>query len=142
MAYIAEWPKRPISLIVNTHTSDKPGEHWIALILDQNGSGQYFDSYGLPPLNGDINSFMGKMCPLGWAYNPVTLQCLSCITCGHYCVLYIKLRNFGYSYCDFISLFSKNLDQNEKIVKKLVPISIWNKSYSKIKIWFHLLNFE
>jgi hypothetical protein len=113
--------KRPISLIVNSHTSDKPGEHWIALILDENGSGEYFDSYGLPPLNGDINSFMEKMCPLGWAYNPVTLQCLSCITCGHYCVLYIKLRNFGYSYCDFISLFSKNLNQNEKIVKKLVP---------------------
>jgi hypothetical protein len=113
---------RPASLIINTDASDKPGEHWIAIYLNENGSGEYFDSYGLPPLHNEISFYMNSMCPLGWAYNPITLQCLSCITCGHYCVLYVKIRNLNYTYCDFISLFTNNLNKNEKIVKKFVPI--------------------
>jgi hypothetical protein len=119
--------KRPVSLIVNTDTSDKPGEHWVAIYLNENGSGEYFDSYGLPPLFDEFYFFLNTTCPLGWAYNKITLQCLSCITCGHYCVLYLKLRNLGYSYCDFISLFSYDLNKNDEIVKSL------NNSYFQIK---------
>jgi hypothetical protein len=113
---------RPSTMIVNTHTSDKPGEHWVSIVLNKDGSGEYFDSYGLPPLHDNLHRYLNKMCPLGWGYNPITLQCLSCITCGHYCVLYVKLRTFQYSYCDFISLFSKNLSKNEEIIRKYVPL--------------------
>jgi hypothetical protein len=114
--------ERPAGIIVNTDTSEKPGEHWIAIIIEKNGSGEYFDSYGLPPLHDDLHLYLNKMCPLGWGYNPITLQCLTCITCGHYCVFYVKLRLLGYSYCDIISLFSPNdLSYNENIIKKFVP---------------------
>jgi hypothetical protein len=115
--------QKSLAMIVNTHTSEKSGEHWISIILNKDGTGEYFDSYGLPPLHGDISEYLDKMCPLGWGYNPITLQCLSCITCGHYCVFYVKMRSLGFTYCDFISIFSTNFTTNEKLIRKLVPLS-------------------
>ena len=45
--------KRPVALIANTDSRYEPGEHWIAIILLKDGVGEYFDSYGLPPLHGE-----------------------------------------------------------------------------------------
>jgi hypothetical protein len=104
-------------LVVNTDSSEKPGEHWIALAVNKDGSGEYFDSYGLLPLHIEFADFLFRNCPNGWNYNKVPLQCLECITCGHYCVVYIKLRSRGYSYCDYISLFTKNPNDNDKLIK-------------------------
>ena len=39
--------KFPKSMIVNTHKSNQPGEHWVALILTKKDC-FYFDSFGLP----------------------------------------------------------------------------------------------
>ena len=114
--------KKPTLLIVNTDPSHKPGEHWITIYLDSKGSGEYFDSYGLPPLHTEIINFLNKMCPLGYGFNPVTLQCTTCITCGHYCVLFVMLRSLGYSYCDYISLFTNNTLKNENVIRKFVPL--------------------
>ncbi|MEQ2301665.1 hypothetical protein AMECASPLE_038394 [Ameca splendens] len=36
----------PAYFIVNTHPSHMPGEHWLALTLDENGEASFFDSYG------------------------------------------------------------------------------------------------
>ena len=36
--------------IINTEKSNKSGEHWVAVIFNNNGKVLYFDSYGLPPL--------------------------------------------------------------------------------------------
>ncbi len=90
--------------------------------MDKSGVGEYFDSYGLPPIHEDINHYLNEMCPLGWGYNSIILRCLPCLTCDQYCVLYLKLRALGYSYCDVIALFSKDLSKNEELIKKLVHI--------------------
>jgi hypothetical protein len=111
---------KPSGLIANTDTSNKPGEHWVAMIFNEDGSGEYFDSYGLPPFYSEFYSFMDENCPLGWGYNRIILQCLTCITCGYYCVIYIKLRSIGYSFCDYISLFKYDKNANDSIIKKLV----------------------
>jgi hypothetical protein len=115
------------ALIVNTDTSDKEGEHWVAMIFKGDGTGEYFDSYGLPPLHKEFTTYMENNCPLGWGFNRVTLQCLSCITCGHYCILYVKLRLLGYSYCDFISLFSCDRNINDSLIKNLINALISKK---------------
>ena len=39
------------ALIVNTDSSSEKGEHWIAIIIFPNHTGEYFDSFGLPPLH-------------------------------------------------------------------------------------------
>ena len=47
------------SFVVNTDTSDRPGEHWVCIHFGEDGVAEYFDSYGLPPwAYGDIVRFM------------------------------------------------------------------------------------
>ena len=55
--------KRKCGLIINTDTHDLPGKHWIAIYLGENGGREYFDSYGLPPLQKELIDFMRKNCP-------------------------------------------------------------------------------
>ena len=38
----------PASLIVNTHTSEYPGEHWLAIFIDKSKHCEFFDSFGFP----------------------------------------------------------------------------------------------
>ena len=112
---------RPGALIANTDPARLPGEHWVAMVFHSDGTGEYFDPYGLPPLHDEFITYMNYHCPLGWAYNPITLQCLSCVTCGHYCVLYVKFICNGKTYCDYISLFTYNNPiLNDKIIRHLV----------------------
>lgn len=112
--------KFPVILIVNTDPSYRPGEHWISIYIGANKTGEYFDSYGLPPLHPEIINFLDIMCPRGYNYNPHTLQCISCITCGYYCIIYVIFKSNKKSYCEFISLFSKNVYTNEVKVKNLI----------------------
>ena len=86
---------RPGAIVANTHPSDKPGEHWVAIYLKPNRKGEYFDSYGLAPIEPRIEEFMNEMCPDGWKYNTVALQDANSFTCGYYSVLYIICKNFG-----------------------------------------------
>ena len=109
-------------LIVNTDTSDRQGEHWVAIIILSDGKGEYFDSYGLPPLHNEFLDFLDYNCPNGWKFNEVTLQCLSCITCGHYCVAYIKFRCLGHSLSEFVSLFGKDLVFNDELINLYIKI--------------------
>ena len=39
----------PSAYVINTHPSDKQGEHWLALHFDQNGNCSFFDSLGFEP---------------------------------------------------------------------------------------------
>ena len=109
-------------LIVNTDLSSLPGEHWIAIIINHDGTGEYFDSYGLPPLHSEFIKFMFNNCPNGWIYNDIALQCLACITCGHYCVAYIKLRCHGYTLDEFVSLFTRDVTTNDVLIRNYISI--------------------
>ena len=35
--------------VCNTDPHTKKGQHWIAIYIDEDDSGYFFDSYGLPP---------------------------------------------------------------------------------------------
>ncbi len=105
---------RPAALVLNTDTSDKPGTHWVAIFLTTNGDGEYFDSFGFPPLTSDIERFMENNCINGWTTNNITFQtpALSS-TCGHYCILYLTHRCRGMSFQQFIAKFSRNTFLND-----------------------------
>lgn len=109
----------PASLVINTHTSAQDGEHWVSVFIGENGFGEYFDSYGLEPLNEEIINFLEKNCTNGWCYSTVMLQGLTSITCGHYCILFLYMRNLGFSLCKVIKLFSNNHFVNDRIVTSL-----------------------
>lgn len=112
-------PKKPFSLVINTDPCSEPGEHWVAIIVNKDKTGEYFDSFGLPPLHKDLWEYMENQCPSGWIFNQFTFQSLGSDTCGNYCILYIKSISKGYKYIDFLSIFTKNTIFNDKIVKSL-----------------------
>ena len=108
----------PIGMIVNTDKHYEAGAHWVAIYIDSNGIGEYFDSFGLPPLYEEMERFLINNTPNGYFYNNITLQCLDCVTCGEYCVAYLICRLCeNISYADYISLFTSNPIANDELIK-------------------------
>ena len=50
----------PFSFVCNTHEGDKPGEHWVAMYVDE--IGDYFDPYGQKPQHAEFTNFMNGHC--------------------------------------------------------------------------------
>ena len=71
--------------IINTDTSDKPGEHWVAIYFRNNDEAIYFDSYGLPPLEDYILQFIQRN-TRHWIYHKELLQSPWSRVCGMYCI--------------------------------------------------------
>ena len=111
---------RPAALIVNTDKTTDPGTHWLAIYLDTDRRGEFFDPFGLPPLFKELFHFLENHCPAGYRYNTQTLQnvALQSTTCGQYCLLYVFLRCKGYAFNDMLTLFSgTNTALNDLLVR-------------------------
>jgi hypothetical protein len=89
----------PSAFVCNTDPHSKPGQHWVAIYLDNDGCGEYFDSYGLAP-DDDIlpiytqkylKTFLQKH-TTSWTYNTTSLQNPVTAVCGQYCVFYLLHR--------------------------------------------------
>ncbi len=107
-------PHYPFLIIVNTHTNNLKGEHWIAILIDKDKSGELFDSLALPVSNFIIrwmNKFTRKWKTNGTAYqHPMTT------TCGAFVIFYVLKR---LSYKDFLSfknVFTLKPYKNENTV--------------------------
>lgn len=111
--------KRPALLISNTDPISKPGSHWVAMYIGENGEGEYWDSYGLPPLVRNHKKFLQRMCKK-YTYNHKSLQSLHSEVCGEYCVLYLVHRAHGISLHAFLKqLFSPDPEKNDQIVRTM-----------------------
>ena len=44
----------PSSFVINLNPSYKPGSHWVAVYLEKNGVGEYFDSFARYPPHEDV----------------------------------------------------------------------------------------
>ena len=126
---IPVFKKYPIHIIVNTDPSYKKGSHWVAITIKQNGRGEYFDSFGLPPLVEDIFNYLEKHCFNGWTYNKNIIQHVTSKTCGHYCVMYIIYKCSNKSLKSYIKLFSENKVNNDLKLKQL---------FEKVKLKFFI----
>src|SRR4051794_19111181 len=80
----------PASYIVNTDPRKKPGKHWIALYITKNRA-EYFDSFGRPP-NGLILKFL-KRVNKEIFYNAKCVQHDESISCGVYCLYFLRKRS-------------------------------------------------
>ena len=117
---LPKFKNKPFAIIVNTDSSDKAGEHWVAIFSD-NEMTEYFDSFGLPPLHHEIIKYLDSIAN-DWHYNSLTIQSVTSMTCGLFCVLYIKLRLSGYTYSDIIALFCHKLKLNDLLVSNLYKL--------------------
>ncbi len=110
-AFISSYP---FIIIVNTHTHNLNGEHWIAIFIDKNKNGELFDSLALPVSNHIIrwmNKFTRK-----WLTNGTAYQYSMSTSCGAFVLFYVLKRLF---FKDFLSLkkeFALQPYANERIV--------------------------
>jgi len=111
-------PIKPRLLICNTDPSTKPGEHWIAIYVDKNGFGEYFDSFGRPPTK-HFERYMNSNCKR-WTFNKKLLQSRISAFCGYYCSLYVVLRCQGFNLVKIVGLFSNDTGYNDWLVHRFV----------------------
>ena len=107
---------RPFLLIVNTHTQNLPGEHWIAIFIDSDRNGELFDSLALPVSNILIrwlNRFTNK-----WKKNGRTFQQLLSATCGAFALYFILNRLHATNFDALTASFGESLQANESFVKQ------------------------
>jgi hypothetical protein len=89
----------PSALIGNTDPDDRPGTHWVALCIDANSRGEYYDPTGRPPFLRAYVNFMNKYCT-SWTYNTIRVQEEGSTVCGHHCIFYLIHRCAGKSMGD------------------------------------------
>jgi len=111
----------PCSLIANFDQYNERGTHWIAIYINKDGLGEYFDPYGLPVLYNEFNQFLHDNTSK-FETNKIALQCDECVTCGEYCSAYIILRSCCFSLSEFHKLFKDNRYSNDYIIKTLFSI--------------------
>jgi hypothetical protein len=88
--------------ILNTHTHDKPGEHWLAFFYNCNTNMlEYFDSFGLElGAYASVHSSLDE-CNLLTLTTTVNtsgmLQSPYSTVCGQYCMMYLYWRSRHYN---------------------------------------------
>jgi len=112
-------PSKPRLLMSNTQPSNKPGEHWIVIYVDDDGRyGEYFDSFGRAP-TGEFKRYMKKHCRR-WTYNRQQLQSIASRFCGYYCACYSVLRSRGVDISSFVRYFTGDTGLNDLFVYELI----------------------
>ena len=113
---LPDLPKKfPKSIIINTDQSNKPGDHWIAIVLTEKHA-YYFDSFGLGIVDQEIQQFLLPRYS-NIIFNSLCIQHILSDKCGYYCIYFVKnVHNFK-SYYKFLSNFMiDNLMLNDCIV--------------------------
>ncbi len=111
-------PPNPTLLICNTDPHDKPGTHWIAIYVDTNRRGEYFDSFG-QPIPKVFKDYMNKHCR-SWTCNRRQLQSVLSSFCGHYCCFYCVYRCNGFDVNKIVSMFPNDTTFNDVLVHRFV----------------------
>ncbi len=110
-------PARPRLLVCNTDPSHKPGRHWICICVE-NGTGEYFDSFGRPP-SKVLKRYMNVVCER-WTFNARQLQSVVSNFCGHYCIYYCLLRSRGITMNEIVASFGNDTGFNDSMVHAFV----------------------
>ncbi len=110
----------PRAYVCNTDPHDQDGEHWVAIYLDRDGTGEYFDAYGLPPMHARFVNFLNKNCAKSWTHNDQQLQGLTSHVCGQYCLFYLLHRCRGYPMMAITQMFGSNWENNDFLVHEFI----------------------
>merc|ERR1711915_1012495 len=109
----------------NTSYSHEKGDHWVALVMNRNHC-FYFDSFGLPVLSSEIFDFLKPYHKV--FYSDVCIQNINSLSCGKFCIAFIKNVKNKVSYEHFLSIFDQvHLSKNDKIIDTIYQ-SIQQKS--------------
>lgn len=108
----------PICIISNLDPDTKPGSHWVAIHVDNNGVGEYFDSFGRKPIEHH-KKFLKRNAKI-WVYNNKHLQNYFTSICGEYCLVYLYFRyKKMFTMKQFINFFSTNTLCNDLLLDEM-----------------------
>ena len=100
MKGLCKQPSSPAAVIINSGNQQRKGEHWEAIYISPTGltnksSVEFFDSYGLPPIQDGTSKLLGLLSQKDWVCNHQPVQDIMDITsraCGQHCLYYIMNR--------------------------------------------------
>jgi hypothetical protein len=125
-------PSKPRLLVCNTDPSSKPGRHWIAIYVDEDGRGEYFDSFGRSP-EGDFENYMNEHCR-EWVFNKKQLQSVISSFCGFYCCMYCLFRCRGVDLNGIVNVFTNDTAFNDSLVHSFVCNKILENYLSSLSL--------
>lgn len=109
----------PSVFVVNTDVSSRPGEHWVAIILNSPRHGVFFDSFGRRP-EKELEHFMNSNVER-YDFFDVQIQSTSSALCGLFVLAFLlSYLCMAMSLNDFKTLFDRNLSVNDCIVYDFV----------------------
>ena len=111
-------PGNPRLLVCNTDPRNTPGRHWIAIYVDEDGCGEFFDSFGRRP-NADFERYMNRHC-VSWNFNDKQLQSIVSKFCGHYCIYFCIRRSRGLDMLNIVRSFTSDTGFNDALVHAYV----------------------
>ncbi len=109
-------PSYPFLIIVNTHTHNLYGEHWIAIFIDKNKNGELFDSLA-SPISNHVIRWMNKF-TRRWLTNGTAYQHPMSATCGAFVLFYVLKRLCYNDFLSFKKEFTVKPYANEATVLK------------------------
>lgn len=89
---------------MNLDPSDLPGSHWCAVYFDKGLGSEYYDPLGFPP---QCEAYLRRNAPDGVVYNDHQIQDVLSISCGEFCIDFVKRRLAGESFCEILSSYSR-----------------------------------
>ena len=107
-------PKSPVLFIINTNSSNLPGQHWKAVYISKNLNGEVLDSLATPTdliLEHWMNRFSRR-----WSVSTLTLQNPLSPTCGAYVLYFIMSRLNCTSLKSCMTPFTSNVIENDEFV--------------------------
>ena len=107
---------RPSVIVVNTDPSNRPGRHWICMFFHEDGHGEFFDSFGLPP-KLVFERYMNKYC-ISWTFNKKQMQSLVSRFCGHYCIWYCMMKFRKFTLNELVRVMSRDTGLNDFLVHR------------------------
>ena len=139
--------KPPAMLIVNTHPSDMPGEHWLAIYFTKQNQGYFFDSFGNPPdsakFSPEIFTYLVENCGDVY-YSRSQVQNNYSTTCGQHCIFFLCHIQRGIPFTRVLNMYSGNLACNDamvcKFVNKIQPTSCRGYNFTCVQCGSMLYN--
>lgn len=114
-------PKRfslPAAFVVNLSGHNSRGSHWIGLFINKNRDAEYFDSFGFPPSQKNILSFLKAHCKK-ITFNKKQIQHIVSSKCGKFVILFILCKMYDKNVEEILKKFSTNLSVNEVVIEHI-----------------------
>ena len=111
--------KYPSCFIINNKKRSHPGEHWLALFIDGDGSVDFFDSMGFHPSFYGLEDKLKQISKNIIRFSSMRVQGFFSNYCGVYCLLFLYKRSRGIKFKEFLKYF-KNCNQNDLFIKQKI----------------------